>query len=1452
MSPSKQHHHHHHQKNKNLSSSANSTTSNSTSTSSSPTKNPTPKKTGTAEATAPTTTTTTSPTTATTNSSNNNSQQQQPSTLTSASKLSTQQPQQQQQQSSPSPLSPSLPAQNNTPWSTSNSASINLPHPNHTAPSTSSSSPTNNPHNSYSTSSTKSHHHHNHHSHHHHHQHHSGPHREPRPSNSNRRASSNTTTTTTPTTTTALRHQHQQAQARAHAQVQAQLQAVQAHQLSYYQQHMADLATYITQVFLPSVLPTPEEYQIKEQTRQYLETLADRISKGARLLPFGSIASGLALRNSDMDLCYLAEPGNKIDNKSEKEGSGDPNTTESSSSSSLDTKETDVKPTPSSTPPTDDGSSSVPPVTSNQKTDLPEEEDKEQKPKPTPAEMVMILGKLIQEETAFTVKMLPKARIPIIKLSLPPSLGQPFGLSCDIGFENRLALENTRLLLTYAMVDPRMRTMVLFLKVWSKRRRINDPYLGTLSSYGYVLMVIYYLVNGRKAPVLPNLQQLPPPRVTPPEDTVYEGHDIYFFDDLDALPRFWVGMNRENVGELLIEFFRFFSSSFRYTHDVISVRTPGGLLSKESKGWMHDIIEESKDGRGGFLKIDLNRLCIEDPFQTNYNVARTVTRDGLFTIRGEFMRAVRVLSTRTDRLDVMIRELCEERQEGVLMAPPSSSGRRKSAPNPKASLNMSVSGSTTREEEEEEDDLEEQLLLQQQQQALLSAEHQPSYPPLTTRLMQDHIYSQATSSMDARPRYPPESIASEPPPLDRDLDWNHESISGYLSNEIQQLQLQQQQLQQPPSNNPQSLSHPAPHVSDTFKPSKSTTSAAPAGAQHYFHRFFQTSGTENWNPQASTSNSLHQSSMTSSPAFLYDSESLDPGLPLSPTSIPKHSSGGRRQKAAASDMNRDDIGSNSRGLHASTSSSSKSRYNSQAINSGRPPRSMSHSTMNPRRRSEQPQSSHQSLLNSTGPPIIMSSNGRMPDFSLLPLPGPIRFGNFGTTERLPKQKFDNPQRVLGRSVPSGYYHQTNGYPSTSFQQQDLSSHQMMSLPQDMISSQRPDGTSEDQPASQRAYQTSWQSHDPQREGMFLAAVNESARKRSLSNGATSTHSSTISFDQLSKPRSSLLENEEENRPGVETPRARSSHSPTCVGGQSTRMRESSEHSRNRDTSTPSFARCVPSTSSLSQLPRKIVFGDVEVSTETAKEVRVKALAAVLRTRRMGSLNSHSSRRAEGAANVLSSGSTNTGNNSPRSLEGRSRAARTASELSTHATSAKTELIHSSRSSSARSSQPSQKGPSKVSTPIEGDSSVPVSIGEQQSKNVGSVGRSTPVEAQDRTGLSQSTNLAPQAAVDRELCSRRNSSGSGSSRSANHSKDRQKRSPRTLPSSEDRPDTVLPSPPVRLVDSDFPPLNDQGPKVRTSTLPAGSGLSGLYSGSPPPPSSSVSTDPVLPQLDHPVL
>jgi terminal uridylyltransferase len=79
--------------------------------------------------------------------------------------------------------------------------------------------------------------------------------------------------------------------------------------------------------------------------------------------------------------------------------------------------------------------------------------------------LIFFLGLTISPETKFHVKPLPHARIPIVKLSLDPSPGLPLGIACDIGFENRLALENTRLLMCYAMIDPtRVRTMVLFRK----------------------------------------------------------------------------------------------------------------------------------------------------------------------------------------------------------------------------------------------------------------------------------------------------------------------------------------------------------------------------------------------------------------------------------------------------------------------------------------------------------------------------------------------------------------------------------------------------------------------------------------------------------------------------------------------------------------------------------------------------------------------------------------------------------------------------------------------------------------------------------------------------------------------------------------------------------------------------------------------------------------------------
>ena len=79
----------------------------------------------------------------------------------------------------------------------------------------------------------------------------------------------------------------------------------------------------------------------------------------------------------------------------------------------------------------------------------------------------------------------------------------------DITVNNILAIVNTKLLRDYAAVDDRLLQLVFVVKLWAKRRQVNDSYRGTLSSYCYVLMCIH-LLQQRSPPVLPCLQAMQP------------------------------------------------------------------------------------------------------------------------------------------------------------------------------------------------------------------------------------------------------------------------------------------------------------------------------------------------------------------------------------------------------------------------------------------------------------------------------------------------------------------------------------------------------------------------------------------------------------------------------------------------------------------------------------------------------------------------------------------------------------------------------------------------------------------------------------------------------------------------------------------------------------------------------------------------------------------------------
>ncbi|KAF1365344.1 PAP/OAS1 substrate-binding domain-containing protein [Lizonia empirigonia] len=233
------------------------------------------------------------------------------------------------------------------------------------------------------------------------------------------------------------------------------------------------------------------------------------------------------------------------------------------------------------------------------------------------------------------------------------------GIQCDINFANPLGIHNTHMLRCYALTDARVRPMVLFVKSWAKRRKINSSYSGTLSSYGWVLMVLHYLVNVASPPVCPNLQHYLPPATDMNSlgdrfrgAKKISGYDVRFWCNEEEIIRAAregrLTQNRQSLASLLCGFFRYFASqgghygrqaNFYWTSEVLSLRTPGGILTKQDKGWVSatTIVTAEKKVTNRYL------FAIEDPFEVDHNVARTVTHRGIVTIRDEFRRAGRIL-----------------------------------------------------------------------------------------------------------------------------------------------------------------------------------------------------------------------------------------------------------------------------------------------------------------------------------------------------------------------------------------------------------------------------------------------------------------------------------------------------------------------------------------------------------------------------------------------------------------------------------------------------------------------------------------------------------------------------------------------------------------------------------------------------------------------------------------
>ena len=183
---------------------------------------------------------------------------------------------------------------------------------------------------------------------------------------------------------------------------------------------------------------------------------------------------------------------------------------------------------------------------------------------------------------------------------------------------------------------------------------------GTLSSYTWICLIINFLQT-RNPPVLPCLHQRPHQQLVDAE-----GKLSSFADDINSLRGFGKA-NKESIGKLLFHFFRRYAHEIDFDKHVISVRE-GGLISKQVKKWH---------------LMQNNRLCVEEPFNTERNLGNTADDISFRGVHLELRRAFDLLS------QAKLEECCEQ----YVFPPIEEKFWSKPAPQPRPVLSRSLSQS---------------------------------------------------------------------------------------------------------------------------------------------------------------------------------------------------------------------------------------------------------------------------------------------------------------------------------------------------------------------------------------------------------------------------------------------------------------------------------------------------------------------------------------------------------------------------------------------------------------------------------------------------------------------------------------------------------------------------------------------------------------------------------------
>lgn len=200
------------------------------------------------------------------------------------------------------------------------------------------------------------------------------------------------------------------------------------------------------------------------------------------------------------------------------------------------------------------------------------------------------------------VTAVPYARVPVVK-------GTWIRTNFDICFLNEIAVVNSKLLKEYSRLDLRVKLSMVCIKAWAKWKGVSSAADNTLSSYSWMILVIFYLQCIGFIPVLtcPNFMAKHNVRHNQddPKHCVNGLRTHFVTSDEVHDGNHWKipDQYKDTSSSLLLAgFFNFYARVFPKHSTAISIRLGKCILQKSV-----------------FKSARLWRLCIEDPFETHFS-----------------------------------------------------------------------------------------------------------------------------------------------------------------------------------------------------------------------------------------------------------------------------------------------------------------------------------------------------------------------------------------------------------------------------------------------------------------------------------------------------------------------------------------------------------------------------------------------------------------------------------------------------------------------------------------------------------------------------------------------------------------------------------------------------------------------------------------------------------------